>query len=223
MKRMLFALILISSLGLYAQDIEENQNLESIDTLAPKVKRLSVGLKIGIPNIAGLSLEAVTPLLGNRVAPFADFSGFNIAPESDIEVGLAYTEFGSNFYFSNKGKGAYVGVGFGSLATDLTFSNVRLEDDFGNSGTGNVEVKESLNITNLKIGYKTGGRFYFRIELGYGFGDIPTEVDLEGDFTYEVNGDQFSGTGTQTEDFPTIPGVGESSVLVGNFGFGISF
>ena len=68
MKKVLFALIFISSVGLYAQDIEENQDLESIDTLAPKVKRLSVGLKIGIPNIAGISLEAVTPLLNNRVA-----------------------------------------------------------------------------------------------------------------------------------------------------------
>ena len=57
MKKVLFALIFISSVGLYAQDIEENQDLESIDTLAPKVKRLSVGLKIGMPNIAGLSVR----------------------------------------------------------------------------------------------------------------------------------------------------------------------
>ena len=129
MKKVLFAFIFISSLGLYAQDIEENQDVESIDTLAPKVKRLSVGLKIGVPNIAGISLEGITPLLNNRIAPYADFSGFNIAPENDIDVELAYTEFGSNFYFGNQGKGAYVGLGFGSLATDLMFSDIRLEDD----------------------------------------------------------------------------------------------
>ena len=125
MKKFYFALILISSLGLYAQDIEENQDLESIDTLAPKVKRLSVGLKIGVPNIAGLSLEGVTPLFDNRVAAFADFSGFEVA-DSDTEVGLDYSEFGVNVYFGNKGKGFYVGLGFGSLSTDLTFSLKRM-------------------------------------------------------------------------------------------------
>ncbi len=35
---------------------------------------LHIGLKIGIPNGVGLGAEWVTPLLGNRIAPYVDFS-----------------------------------------------------------------------------------------------------------------------------------------------------
>ena len=76
MKKIVFSFVMMLSVGLYAQDIEAEQNQETIDSLAPKVKRLSVGVKIGVPNIAGLSVEAVTPLLYNLISSFADFSGF---------------------------------------------------------------------------------------------------------------------------------------------------
>ena len=212
MKKVLFALIFISSVGLYAQDIEENQDLESIDTLAPKVKRLSVGLKIGVPNIAGLSVEGVTPLLDNRVAAFADFSGFNVA-DGDTEIGLNYSEFGVNVYFSNKGKGFYAGLGAGNLSTDLTF----FEDlDGGGRGKGTTEL--AIKSTNLKLGIKTGGRIYFRFEVGYGLtSDIPEEITVR---LQEIGGSQ---TETDVFEVPTIPGVGSNGILVGNFGFGISF
>ena len=83
------------------------------------------------------------------------------------------------------------------------FSDIRLEDDLGNSGTGNIEVKESLSTKQTsKLVFKTAGRIYFRLELGYGFGDIPTEVELEGNFTYEVNGVLQESRGTQTEISP---------------------
>ncbi len=68
------------------------------------------------------------------------------------------------------------------------------------------------------MGVKTGGRFYFRFEVGYGLtGDIPENITVT---LTEINGSQ-----TDTEDFevPTIPGLGTNGLLVGNFGFGISF
>lgn len=215
MKKLLFTIFMSFAATLAAQEIEQQE--EQLDSLAPSIKRFSVGVKIGVPNIAGLSLEGITPLLDNRVAPFLDYSSFNVNPD-DVEVGLKYTEFGANIYFGNKGKGAYAGIGFGSLNTDLTFNNITFEED-GVSGTGTGKIDTTVNTTNLKLGIKTGGRVYFRLEVGYGIGDIPVSVDVTG--TFEANGQ--TRTGTETEDFPTIPGVGENGVLMGNFGFGLSF
>ena len=211
MKKLLLTIfIALATIG-YAQEVEQQQE-EIIDSLAPSVKRFSVGLKIGVPNIAGLSLEGVTPLLDNRVAPFVDFSSFDVK-DAETEIGLSYTEFGANVYFNNKGKGAYAGIGFGNLSTDLTF----YEDlDGGSRGKGTTGL--DIKSTNLKFGIKTGGRFYFRFEIGYGFtSDVPDDIT--------VTLTEIGGTETETDSFdvPTIPGLGTNGLLVGNFGFGLSF
>ena len=211
MKKLLLTIFMaLATIG-YAQEVEQQQE-ETIDSLAPSVKRFSVGLKIGVPNIAGLSLEGVTPLLDNRVAPFVDFSSFDVK-DAETEIGLSYSEFGANVYFNNKGKGAYAGIGFGNLSTDLTF----YEDlDGGSRGKGTTGL--DIKSTNLKFGIKTGGRFYFRFEIGYGFtSDVPDEIT--------VTLTEIGGTETETDSFdvPTIPGLGTNGILVGNFGFGLSF
>ena len=201
-------------------EVEDFQELDSIDVY--KIKRLSVGIKLGIPNIAGFSLEGITPLLGNRIAPFADYSSFPVNT-IDTDIDLTYTEFGSNFYFGKEGKGVYVGVGFGTLKPEITFKDQEFEED-GNRGTGTAVVSTEIKTTNLKLGIKTGGRIFFRLELGYGIGTIPTTVELNGTFTYtDSDGNTQTDTGTETEDFPAIPGVSTNGVLVGNFGFGVSF
>lgn len=214
-KTLLSIIILLATNIVAAQEIEQEEAIDSLDTRS--IKRISAGIKIGVPNIAGISLEGVTPLLDNRVAPYFDYSSFNVNPE-DVEVGLTYSEFGTNIYFGNKGKGAYAGIGFGNLKTDLIFNDVSFEED-GETGTGKGSINTNVNTTNVKLGIKTGGRIYFRLEIGYGIGDIPVSVDVTG--TFESNGQ--TRTGTTTEDFPTIPGVGENGILVGNFGFGFSF
>ena len=211
MKKLLLTMFMaLATIG-YAQEVEQQQE-ETIDSLAPSVKRFSVGLKIGVPNIAGLSLEGVTPLLDNRVAPFVDFSSFDVK-DAETEIGLSYSEFGANVYFNNKGKGAYAGIGFGNLSTDLTF----YEDlDGGSRGKGTTGL--DIKSTNLKFGIKTGGRFYFRFEIGYGFtSDVPDEITVT---LTEING---SETETESLDVPTIPGLGTNGLLIGNFGFGLSF
>lgn len=212
MKKIVFSFVMMLSVGLYAQDIEAEQNQETIDSLAPKVKRLSVGVKIGVPNIAGLSVEAVTPLLDNRIAAFADFSGFNVS-DQETEIGLNYSEFGLNIYLGKKGSGLYAGIGAGNLSTDLTFYE-NLDGGGRGKGTTGLDIKT----TNLKLGIKTGGRIYFRFEVGYGVtSDIPENIT--------VTLEEIGGSGRETESFevPTIPGVGTNGVLVGNFGFGFSF
>lgn len=212
MKKIIFLFVMMLSVGLYAQDMEAEQNQETIDSLAPKVKRLSVGVKIGVPNIAGLSVEAVTPLLDNRIAAFADFSGFNVS-DQETEIGLNYSEFGLNVYLGKKGSGLYAGIGAGNLSTDLTFYE-NLDGGGRGKGTTGLDIKT----TNLKLGIKTGGRIYFRFEVGYGVtSDIPENIT--------VTLEEIGGSGSETESFevPTIPGVGTNGVLVGNFGFGFSF
>ena len=173
MKKIVFSFVMMLSVGLYAQDIEAEQNQETIDSLAPKVKRLSVGVKIGVPNIAGLSVEAVTPLLDNRIAAFADFSGFNVS-DQETEIGLNYSEFGLNIYLGKKGSGLYAGIGAGNLSTDLTFYE-NLDGGGRGKGTTGLDIKT----TNLKLGIKTGGRIYFRFEVGYGVtSDIPENITV---------------------------------------------
>lgn len=210
MKKLLLTIfIALGTIG-FAQEVDQQD--ETIDSLAPSTKRFSVGLKIGVPNIAGLSLEGVTPLLDNRVAPFIDFSGFDVK-DAETEIGLSYTEFGTNVYFGNKGKGAYAGIGFGNLSTDLTFY-----ENLDGGGRGKGTIGLDIKSTNLKFGIKTGGRFYFRFEVGYGLtSDVPDDITVT---LTEIGG---NGTETDTFEVPTIPGVGTNGILLGNFGFGLSF
>lgn len=210
MKKFLLTIFIFFSIIGFAQEIDQQE--ETIDSLSPSIKRFSVGVKVGVPNIAGLSLEAVTPLLDNRIAPFADFSGFDVK-DAETEIALSYTEFGTNVYFVNKGKGAYAGIGFGNLSTDLTFYE-NLDGGGQGKGTTGLDIKS----TNLKFGIKTGGRFYFRFEVGYGFtSDVPDEITVT---LTEIGGNE---TDTDTFEVPTIPGLGTNGLLVGNFGFGVSF
>lgn len=202
-----FTLLCLVSYGQELQEQVSNEitttSFQEIDSLEVyKIKRVSLGIKLGIPNIAGFSAEAITPILGNRIAPYIDFSSFPVNTD-ETDLNLKYTEFGSNFYFGDNGQGFYVGVGFGTLNTDIVFKNIEFEGN-GNRGRGTG----TINTTNLKLGIKTGGRVYFRLEVGYGIGTIPQEITVNG---------------TETEEFPSIPGVNDKGVLVGNFGFGISF
>jgi hypothetical protein len=210
MKKILLTIFIAFSAIGFAQEVDQQE--ETIDSLAPSIKRFSVGLKIGVPNIAGLSLEGVTPLLDNRVAPFVDFSSFDVK-DAETEIGLSYSEFGANVYFGNKGKGAYAGIGFGNLSTDLTFY-----EDLDGGGRGKGTIGLDIKSTNLKFGIKTGGRFYFRFEVGYGLtSDVPDDITVT---LTEIGG---NGTETDTFEVPTIPGVGTNGILLGNFGFGLSF
>jgi hypothetical protein len=173
-------------------------------------KRISVGAKVGVPNILSLNGEVVLPILDNHFAPFIDYGAFDIE-DGDTEVGLNYTEFGLNYYFGSKGKGFYIGAGIAELSTDVTFNDLVFDD--GTIGSGSVGL--DIGTTNLKLGLKTGGVLYFRIEAGYGLGSPPK--------TIEVIGTANGVTETFIEPIPEIPGVNESGLLIGNIGFGFSF
>jgi hypothetical protein len=176
-------------------------------------KHFSLGLKAGIPNIVSVNGELVLPILNNHLAVFGDYGAFNLE-DGSTEVGLKYTEFGAHLYFGSRGKGLYIGAGMGTLSTDLTFNDLTFEDQ-GTSVQGSATTGLDINTTNLKLGLKTGGTIYFRIEVGYGLGTVPDQIQ----FTATSQGI----TETFTEDIPAIPGVSTTGFAIGNIGFGISF
>lgn len=205
---LLFAFLFAITLG--AQSNSEKQNLEDTDSL--KVKRIALGIKLGIPNIAGGSAEIVMPILNNHFAPFVDYSSFNL-PVEDIETNFSFIEYGVKYYFNKKGHGFFASLGQSKLDTDITFNDL-FSNDTG-STYGSAKVPLELNTTNLKLGIKTGGSFFFRFEIGYGFGDIPSE--LEFNVTVNEISESF------IKKIPEIPILGSGGIPVANFGFGLAF
>ena len=207
-KTLVFVLLTVS---LSAQIDNRKQNLNDSDSL--KVKRIAVGIKLGIPNIAGGSGELILPMLNNHFAPYIDYSSFNL-PLEDIETNFSFIEYGVKYYFNKKGHGFFASLGQNKLDADITFNDLTFNDDTL-STKGSAKVPLGLNTTNIKLGIKTDGSFFFRFELGFGFGNIPSELK----FNATANGISESFT----KDIPTIPGLGSGGILLANFGFGFAF
>ena len=202
-------LFLLSIFTSFAQT--ESSKEENKDSL--KVKHFSIGLKLGFPNLASGSAELTLPILNNHFAPYIDYSKIPLNFES-VETTIAYTEFGINYYFNKKANGFFLGIGKGSLSTDVTFTNLLFSSGLKSLiGSGSTEL--NLDTTNFKLGVKTSGTVFFRFELGYGLGKIPDSLN----FIATLNGISESFT----ESIPPIPGLTTSGILIGNVGFGFAF
>lgn len=177
------------------------------------IKRLSIGAKVGIPNIASVGAQYTLPFLNNHIAPYFDYSNYKY-DDNENEGDLSFYEFGAAYYFNTKGKGLYLGLGSSSLKVKASYNDISL--DQGRTGSGSADI--SLKTTNFKLGIKTGGRIYFRMELGYGMGNLPKTID----FTASDNSNP-SYTETVTEEIPEIPGISENGLIIGNIGIGLSF
>ena len=208
MKKFIPALILLISFSIYGQEIIEENDSITVE----KIKRLSLGVKVGVPNIASLNGELILPFAGNRISAYFDYGAFNF-PIDETDIETTYTEYGVNLYFNGNGKGFYLSAGNGSLSTNYTFNNLDFEDGSGQTGSGSTEL--DIDAVNLKLGLKTGGAIYLRLEAGFGFTSIPETLT----FTATSN----NITQTFTEDLPNIPGVSSDGILVGNLGLGFSF
>ena len=222
MKNFMLSSLIFSLSALNAQDIQKSVSSSSFieegviqesTKFDNEIKRLSIGFKVGIPNIASLGLQYNLPIFNNHLAPFIEYSSYSY-DDAEVEGNLNFSEFGASYFFNESGKGLYLGVGLSSLKLDVLYNNISL--DFGKTGSGSTEI--ALNTTNLKLGLKTGGRIYLRLEIGYGIGDLPTQVT----FVASENSNP-SYTETTTEDIPDIPGISETGLIIGNIGFGLSF
>ena len=208
MRNLIAILILLFSISISAQNIEKDSlNVE----LENSIKRFSLGLKIGTPNMIGGAVQYVLPITNNHFAPYANYSGYDIEIEN-TEINLNYSEFGVKYFFRNTGKGLYTAVGISSFSSSLAYTDVSLTG--GLTGDGSVDL--NIDTTIVKLGLKTGGTLYFSFELGYGFGTIPNSLTFN---AVSSNGISES----VTEDIPNIPGIGSGGMVVGNIGFGISF
>ena len=167
-----------------------------------------IGFKVGIPDGIALGAEYVTPLLGNRIAPYADYGIIKLG-----DVDSNYFEIGSNIYFRNTGNGGYVSIAYGNW--NATVSDLEGETEDGREYINGV-AEEQLSSFNLKIGGKWGKKVYFRLEAGYAFGKLPREVVIIG----EVDGQTEPIVITYDEVFDYISGQGYPLF---NIGLGYSF
>jgi len=210
MKKIFTISILFFCFQLTAQDEENNTNEIEFSEEEQPVKRMSLGLKLGVPNMASGTFEYVLPILNNRIAPYINYGAYDLNVDM-TEIDLSYSEFGAKYYFNEKGKGFYAGLGISSFSSSLVYNDVSLSG--GMTGTGSVDL--NIDTTILKIGVKTGGTLYFSFELGYGFGTIPDSLTF--------NATSGSVSESVTEEIPSIPGIGAGGIVVGNIGLGISF
>tara|TARA_B100000575_G_scaffold134712_1_gene107321 strand:- start:6948 stop:7616 length:669 start_codon:yes stop_codon:yes gene_type:complete len=217
--------VAIITLVFFLNNKSFSQNLQKIDTIKidtiSNLKRFSFGIKMGIPNILGLTTEAILPVFKNRVSPYFDYSSFKLNPEK-TSIDLNYIDYGVNIYINDKGSGLYASLGSGNLSSLIFFDEIELTDENGNKGIGSAQLKENINTFNIKLGIKSNSKIFFRLEVGYGIGEIPNNLSLTGSFSYEKDGISNISNGTSNQSFPTIPGIGKKGMIIGNFGFGIS-
>ena len=202
-------LFLLTSLFVHAQVMESEMG----ETDLPRVKRVALGVKLGIPNLTSGLAELILAFLNNHFPPTIEYSKIGLNFEN-IETNISYTEYGVNYYFNQKGNGLFIGVGKASLSTDITFTDLIFSNAL-ETITGSGSTNLDLETTNFKIGIKTGGTFYFKFEVGYGMGIIPNELNFQA--TAKGITESFS------EDIPPIPGLGKDGILIGTIGFGIAF
>ena len=187
-----------------------NENLD-------KVKRFSIGVKAGVPNIVTGGIEYNLPFLNNHFAPYVDYTklDYNETGES-FSGSLSYSEFGLNYYFNQNGKGFYLGAGISNFSIKGKNSAIELDGASGRLGTADTNFK--FTGTALKLGLKTGGTFYVRFEVGYSIGSFPTEITI----TARDNADS-SLTEVEVVEIPKFPGISDNGIVVANLGFGFSF
>ena len=209
MKKIFILPVVFFCFQLTAQDEENNTNEIEFSEEEQSVKRISLGLKLGVPNMASGTFEYVLPVLNNRIAPYINYGAYDLKVDM-TEIDLSYSEFGAKYYFNEKGKGFYAGLGISSFSSSLVYNDVSLSG--GMTGTGSVDL--NIDTTILKIGVKTGGTLYFSFELGYGYrsGKLSANVNI-----------YHTAWRDRTEEIPSIPGIGAGGIVVGNIGLGISF
>ena len=184
-------------------DIDEDNSL----------KRFSVGVKFGLPYMAVLSAQYTLPFFNNHFAPYFDYSQYSYEKNNE-DAQFRFSEFGISYFFNQIGKGLYAGLSYSNLSYNVKFTNVILEN--GSKGYGSEKI--DMRTTNLRIGLKTGGTFYFRIEMGYGLGDIPKKLSFKAIDNFDPKYSQIV-----TKEIPKISGTSEREMLIGNIGVGISF
>jgi len=221
MKRILsLGVIIFLSLTAYAHikyeisnefnTITSNDAIKSIKAEKP----LRIGIKLGLPNVAGLGVEYLTPLLNNRLSGAIDFSYIPLSPALDptavTTAKFTHWSLGLNYYFFKPGSGLYGGISTGNA--NLNFKSVMTEPTSGTTATASASANVGYPIM-IKLGAKLGKGFYFRPEIGYAVANFPSAIRL--DFVFP--------TMPSENTYENIDVSGISIPFVINIGFGVAF
>lgn len=86
LKNLLFIILIVSAGLLQSQEIEKNvatndslsEAMTQQDSIQSEyeIKRLSIGLKVGIPNVASVDAQYTLPILNNHLAPYFEYSAY---------------------------------------------------------------------------------------------------------------------------------------------------
>ena len=161
-KKLLFIILLVSVIFFQAQEIEHlisttdnpSGSIIQQDSIHAdyKIKRLSIGLKAGVPNIASVGVQYTLPFLNNHLAPYFEYSLYS-HKDGEIEASLKFSEFGASCFFNEKGKGLYFGLGVSTLKVDTRargrYANIKIE----NTGVG-----ESWRFGTFQVDIQPDGR-----------------------------------------------------------------
>ena len=169
---------------------------------------MRIGLKFGYPQLAGLNLEYVTPLVNKRLSVDADLTYYSATYSSDgnsLSGSYKNLTLGANYYLLNEGKGIYAGAGIG-------YSGFGYSVEAKSNGLStSLDVPASYTKLYLKFGGKHGGLFYFRWEVGYSFAIINPDLNYSVKYS--------DGSTIKYDTFVPFSGVG----FIGDVGFGFSF
>lgn len=206
MKHLFITCLVLFSLAATAQKSSKNSS---------DLNRFRIGLIMGTPNTIGGNVEYLSPLLKDRISFYFNYSGLSGLPffTDDFDNDVQYLEAGANIYLRSTGSGFYASLGYGNLDIHSVYENAFSYE--GEQFEGLAEGDFDVNTFNVKIGYKIGRKFYFRTELGYGFGNVPEEILITG----TINGEEVIGY----TDVPKVPGITDSGYLLFNIGVGFSF
>ena len=209
MKKLILLLLLVPIVG-FSQN---NQEKDSLHIEYDEIKRFSAGIKFGFPYMAVVGAQYTLPFFNNHFAPYFDYSQYSYV-KNDDDAEFRFSEFGLSYFFKEISNGIYLGLSNSNLSYKVNFMNIDLENGSKGSGSGKVDMRT----TNVRFGFKTGGSFYFRIEIGYGLGDIPNMVIYKA-----IDNFNSSYSETRSKMIPEINGISESDMFVGNIGLGVSF
>ncbi len=175
---------------------EVNRQWEADEEAAIKKKKekdgrpryFRLGLRLLVPNIAGVHGEVVTPLANNRFSLVGDFSSISFGKHverfldegesfgDEIDGQYQYYSLGANYYFRKQyARGWYIGSSYmkGQAKTTTKVDNT----------TGSAKV--SFEAVSARLGVNTGRKaFMFGFEIGAG---IPIK-NVEGELLIVDNG-----------------------------------
>ena len=137
-----------------------------------------IGLKLGVPNLAGLGVEYA---IMDHIAVAGDLSYFPLELDEYTEFSYTYIGLGGNYYLDKNNKGIFVGAGIGVMSFAVTETGIFNSNSFDNDGSGEFSI--DLTLIKMNIGYRwIWGAFSLTPEVGYALGSIDDNVEYTATF-----------------------------------------